>query len=84
MKIENKLYNYVLSYDDGSSFGLIGISGKNYADMNNIPSFQTTKKRNLKKAWDYIVKNYKKMSFNQIIKYLDDQKLGVHYYCSVD
>lgn len=82
--LNNEKFNYKIEFEFFSPFHRLVISGKDYSDQNNLPSFFTQNKRGIEKAFEELKKNYKNMTFNEVIRFLNDKKLKVHYYCAID
>lgn len=62
------------------------ITGYDLTDMNNMPTFFTTKKRGLEKAYKHLEAVFNEyMKFNEVMSILDnDYKLSTHLYCAMD
>lgn len=81
MNTDLKNENVFVSFNEENS----QISGTDLTDPWNIPRFYTTKKRNIKKAWDEIEKSFNDSTTESTItKILFKYNLGPRSYCAMD
>lgn len=61
------------------------ITGDDFTDLNNCPTFYTKKTRNYKKAKELLEKSFnEEMTMQKAISLLEDFNMGVHSYCMMD
>ena len=61
------------------------IRGVDLTDMNNIPTFYTTKKRGLEKAYKELESVFNEnTTYHNAMDFLDARKLSTHSYCAMD